>query len=184
MKSNTTLHNNQLVSADGKAFSAQYILDVVTKLATRFARAKGHSMSDWDISNLASEALCEKVIPQFDSYESHRPLEPWLWTIVFHEGCDLLRKEIREKDARRRMLERAKLNGEPYGEYSDAYLLRKENEEQYRRYLNAIPDEEKRECMRLAGEQWKSADIAKEIGWPADKVYRTVCREKKKLGKI
>jgi DNA-directed RNA polymerase specialized sigma24 family protein len=29
----------------------------------------------------------------------------------------------------------------------------------------------------------KSAEIAKELGWPADKVHRTVCREKKKLEK-
>ena len=30
----------------------------------------------------------------------------------------------------------------------------------------------------------KPAEIAKELGWPADKVHRTVCREKKKLEKI
>ena len=181
MERTNNTNTNHFVSADGKSFSAQYILDVVTNLAQKFARKKGHTMSDWDISNLASEAICEKVIPGFPTYDSSRPLEPWLWTIIFHEGCDLLRAEIRETEGRRKMLEEAQRDGEPYGDYTDAYVIRKENEEQYGRYLASIEDEQKRECMRLAGEHWKPAEIAKELGWPADKVHRTVCREKKKL---
>lgn len=181
MERTNNTNTNHFVSADGKSFSAQYILDVVTKLAKKFARTKGHTLRVEDIDDIAMEAIV-KVQAGFGRYDSSRPLEPWLGTIVYREGCDLLRAQIRETEGRRRMLD--EMDGEPYGDYTDAYVIRKENEEQFGRYLTSIEDEQKRECMRLAGvEHWKPAEIAKELGWPADKVHRTVCREKKKLEK-
>lgn len=174
----TTRNSNCYTSADGKSFPAQHILDVVTKLAQKFARTKGHTLREEDIDDITMEAIV-KVQSGFGRYDSSRPLLPWLATIVFREGCDWLSKEIRETECRRRMLD--EMDGEPYGDYTDAYVIRKENEEQYSRYLASIEDEQKRECMRLAGEHWKPAEIAKELGWPADKVHRMVCREKKKL---
>ena len=176
----TPNRNNYYVSANGKSFPAQYILDVVTKLARRFARTKSHTMDQYDIEDLTMEVMV-KLQSGFSHYDCTRPLEAWLGTIVYREGCDYLHKQIVEMNGRRRMAE--EMDEEPYGDYTDAYVIRKENEEQYQHYLDSIKDEEKRECMRLAGEHWKAADIAKEIGWPADKVHRTVCREKKKLEK-
>lgn len=177
-----TRNSNCYTSADGKNFDAQYILDAVNKLAKKFARTKGHTLREEDIDDITMEAIV-KAQSGFCRYDSSRPLLPWLATIVFREGCDWLSKEIRETDCRRRMLD--EMDCEPYGDYTDAYVIRKENDEQYGRYLASIEDEQKRECMRLAGlEHWKPAEIAKELGWPADKVHRTVCREKKKLEKI
>ena len=177
----TTRNSYSYTSADGKSFDAQYIMDKVYQAARKFARTKGHTLREEDVEDIAMKALCDKVQSGFSSYDSSLPLEPWLGTIVFRVGCDWLSKEIRETECRRRMLD--EMDGEPYGDYTDAYVIRKENEEQYSRYLASIEDEQKRECMRLAGEHWKPAEIAKELGWPADKVHRTVCREKKKLEK-
>lgn len=174
----TTRNSNCYTSADGKSFDAMYIWDKVNLAARKFVRTKGRSLREEDSADIAMEAMV-KVQSGFGRYDSSRPLLPWLATIVFREGCDWLSKEIRETDCRRRMLD--EMDGEPYGDYTDAYVIRKENEEQFGRYLASIEDEQKRECMRLAGEHWKPAEIAKELGWPADKVHRTVCREKKKL---
>ena len=176
----TTRNSNCYTSADGKSFDAKYIWAMVNLAARKFVRTKGHSLREEDIYDIAMEAIV-KVQSGFGRYDSSRPLQPWLATIVFREGCDWLSKEIRETDCRRRMLDET--DGEPYGDYTDAYVIRKENEERFGRYLESIEDEQKRECMRLAGEHWKPAEIAKELGWPADKVHRTVCREKKKLEK-
>ena len=175
----TTRNSYSYTSADGKSFDAQYIMDKVYQAARKFARTKGHTLREEDVEDIAMKALCDKVQSGFSSYDSSLPLEPWLGTIVFRVGCDWLSKEIRETECRRRMLD--EMDGEPYGDYTDAYVIRKENEEQFARYLASIEDEQKRECMRLAGEHWKPAEIARELGWPADKVHRTVCREKKKL---
>ena len=178
----TTRNSNCYTSADGKNFDAKFILDKVYQKARSFKAGYGRSMAQEFIDDLAMETMV-KLQSGFRSYDSSRPLDKWLWAIVYREGCDLLRKEIRETDCRRRMLD--EMDGEPYGDYTDAYVIRKENEEQYGRYLASIEDEQKRECMRLAGkEHWKPAEIAKELGWPADKVHRTVCREKKKLEDI
>ena len=175
----TTRNSNCYTSADGKSFDAMLIMNKVYQKARSFKVSFGRSMPQEFIDDLAMETMV-KLQSGFRSYDSSRPLDKWLWAIVYREGCDLLRKEIRETECRRRMLD--ELDGEPYGDYTDAYVIRKENEEQFGRYLASIEDEQKRECMRLAGvEHWKPAEIAKELGWPADKVHRTVCREKKKL---
>ena len=177
--STTTRNSNCFTSADGKRFDAQDILDKVNLAARRFARAKGHSLREEDIEDIAMEAIM-KVQTGYGRYDSSRPMEPWLRAIVFREGCDLLRKEIRETEGRRRMLD--EMDGEPYGDYADAHVIRKENRQQFYRYLASIQDGQKRECMRLAGlEHWKPAEIAKELGWPSNKVHRMLCREKKKL---
>ena len=174
----TTRNSNCYTSADGKSFDAMLIMSKVYQKARSFKVSFGRSMPQEFIDDLAMETMV-KLQSGFRSYDSSRPLDKWLWAIVYREGCDLLRKEIREAEGRHRMLD--EMDSEPYGAYTDAYIIRKENEQQYQKYLDSIEDELKRECMRLAGEHWKPAEIAKEIGWPADKVHRTVCREKKKL---
>lgn len=88
-----TSRNNYYVSADGKTFAAQYILDVVTKLAHRFAKTKGRFLDEFDIEDLTMDTMV-KLQSGFSRYDSSRPLLPWLGTIVHREGCDLLQKKI------------------------------------------------------------------------------------------
>ena len=170
-----------ILSADGKRYSVSALVNKVRSLAEWYARNWGHSMREEDVEEVVGEVnllIAMYFTQKYDSTKS--PVEAWLRRIVFHEGSDMLRKIISKDN----FLRNAKDSfvEEPYSEGVESELIAKETRKEWNRYLSSV-DEQKRSCMQMHYEGYKSGEIAEKLGISDDKVYRTVCREKKALKK-
>lgn len=170
-----------MLSADGKNFSIRAISATIYDMAHRFAHTKGHSMDEYDIENLAQDVWTKVWSNFFTKYDSTKaPVEAWLWKIVWREGCDNLRdiiqNDLLHTGGMDECLEVASYDNieETVNSHFQATA--------WSRHIAAM-DETKRKCMQMYADGYKSGEIAEILGIPADKVYRDICREKKKLGK-
>lgn len=177
---NSGAQRNTILSADGKAYSICNLNSTISEMSERFARTKGHSMDSYDIEDLVQETWC-KVLGYFPRYDSTQsPVEAWLWRIVYREGCDILRKRIRQ-DSFHRGDDYYESVPEKIGlpdEIADSHFRMSE----FNARLGCL-DKIKQDCVRLQNDGYKPKEIARILRIPVDKVYRELCRAKKKLGK-
>ena len=169
---NSGAQRNTILSADGKAYSICNLNSTINGLSKRFARTKGHSMDRDDIDDLVQETWW-KVLGS--------SVEAWLWRIVYREGCDILRKRIRQDCFH---------CGDDYYEsvpgkigLPDEIADRHFRMSEFNARLGCL-DKIKQDCVRLQNDGYKPKEIARILQIPVDKVYRELCRAKKKLGKI
>ena len=170
-----------ILSADGKRYSVSALVNKVRSLAEWYARKRGHSMGEEDVKDLVGEVnllIAMYFTKKYDSTKS--PVEAWLSSIVYNEGSDMLKKIISKENFLRSAKET--FVDEPYSEGVESELITKESRKEWNRYLSSV-DEQKRSCMQMHYEGYKSGEIAEKLSMPKDKVYRTVCREKKALKK-
>lgn len=180
-KNNKIQQYDCILSADGKRYSVKALVNKVRSLAEWYARHWGHSMREEDVKDLEGEANVLIALYFTEKYDSTKgSLDAWLRRIIFREGSDMLRRIISEENFLRRA--REAYVDEPYSEGVESELIAKETRAEWNSYLSSV-DEEKRSCMQMHYEGYKSGEIADKLGIPDDKVYRTVCREKKALKK-
>ena len=182
MKNYFSLQSQDCIySADGKCFSLKEILNDIRIMIAGYARKRGRSMKEAHLADLFS-IMEEKVAVEFSAKysTSQGPLKPWLSRIVTNEGNDLLRRIIREQEA---LKASEKQKVKRYDADADDELNYGELKSRWERFLATL-EGEKRIIMQWSSEGMKPREIAEELGIPAEKVHRTLCRERNRFAEL